>query len=55
MWKFIVERLRAQDPDVELFEGVPSFPADLILIPGGIEGIAYDSELHEFVNEKELV
>ncbi len=54
MWKFIAERLRAKDPEIELFEGAPSFPPDLMLIPGHIEGIAYDAELQNFVKETEL-
>ena len=51
MWQFIVERLRESDPNLELFDGTPSFPADLMLVPGSIEGITYDADLHEFVKE----
>jgi len=49
MWEYIVEQLRADAEFLEIFDGAPSFPFDLMLVPGNIEGIDYDSELHEFV------
>jgi hypothetical protein len=51
MWAFIVEQLRAGDPDQVIYEGTPSFPTDLMLIPGNIDGITYDRDLREFVRE----
>jgi hypothetical protein len=48
MWEFIVEQLRADDSDLEIFDGAPSFPSDLMLVPGNIEEITYNAELHEF-------
>jgi hypothetical protein len=49
MWEFIVERLRAGDPDLEIFDGAPSFPSDLMLVPGIVEGVIYDDDLKSFV------
>ncbi len=51
MWTLIVEALRADNPDLEIYDGAPSFPDNLILIPGHIEGIAYDAELQDFIAE----
>lgn len=51
MWQFIVESLRADNPDLELYDGAPSFPENLMLIPGAIEGIHYDADLGEFVKD----
>lgn len=53
MWEFIVEQLRADDQDLEIFDGAPSFPADLMLVPGTVEGFTYNAELHEFVREEQ--
>lgn len=49
MWEFIVEQLRASNGNMVLLDGAPSFPRDILLIPGNIEGITYDADLNEFV------
>src|SRR5512139_2155662 len=51
MWQMMIEQMRADNPDLELYEGAPSFPSDLMLVPGHVDGITYDTELHEYVKE----
>jgi len=53
LWELIVEQMRFDDPDLEIYDGAPSFPADLLLVPGHVEGITYDANLHEFVRDTE--
>ena len=53
MMTSIIEALRAPDEDLDILEGAPSFPSDLMLIPGTVEGVTYDAELHDFVKEVE--
>jgi hypothetical protein len=52
LWEIAVERLRAYQPDWVLFDAAPSFPRDLILIPGSIDGITYNAELQDYEEEE---
>ncbi len=53
MWTLIVEQLRADNQDLEIYDGVPSFPQDLLLVPGHIEGVVYDPDSQDYVVKDE--
>jgi hypothetical protein len=55
MWRFVVEQIRTANPDLEIFDGTPSFPNDLLLVPGHADGVSYDADLLEFVKSEEIV
>ncbi len=54
VWRLVVERIRNSQSDVTIHEGAPSFPRDLMLIPGHIEGVAYDPDLQDYVVKDEV-